>query len=389
VKVLYHHRTQGKGVEGIHIREIVKSLRDRSHEVEIISPPGCDPWIKHETTVKPGVLARLWSFISKHSPEILFEILELFYNFYSYKRIHSILTDKKIDFIYERYFLFTVASNVLATRKKIPIIYEVNDACILPRLRKLRLSRLAHCIEKRVFCDAGLIITVSNSLKNKLVESGVSGDKIIVMHNGVDPQLFDRSRYKNNPVICDLPDNKLIIGFVGLFVEWVGLDMLITCFSEIKKRFAETHLLLVGGGPLEGEIKKLIHENNLGSDVTITGILPHEEVPLYINKMDVCVIPKHANYTSPVKMFEYMAMGKAVLAPAYESIQEVIRSGENGVLFKPDNRESFCNSLEQLLMDQNVLKSLGDAAKKDIFANYTWRHNAEMIEWKVRELINK
>jgi len=389
MNILYHHRTQGKGVEGIHIREIVKSLRDRDHEVTVISPPGCDPWMKHGASGEPKSMAKLWSFISKHSPEIIFEFLELLYNFYSYNKLYSIVSNDRIDFIYERYFLFSVASNFLAKRKKIPIVYEVNDACILPRLRRLKLFRLAHCIEKRVLCNADVIITVSNSLKNKLVMSGVLGDKIIVLHNGVDPKLFDQSLYKNNSMICDVPDNKVIIGFVGLFVEWVGLDLLINCFSKLLKTFTDTHLLLVGGGPLEGEMRKLIHENGLGSNVTITGILPHKEVPRYINKMDVCVIPKHANYTSPVKLFEYMAMGKAVLAPAYESIQEVVRSGENGILFEPDNRESFYYSLEHILMNRNILKSLGDIARKDVSDNYTWQHNAEIIEREVWKCVNK
>ena len=114
--------------------------------------------------------------------------------------------------------------------------------------------------------------------------------------------------------------------------------------------------------------------------VTITGRIPHPTVPSYINIMDICIIPKHEKYTSPVKLFEYMAMGKTVVVPDYESLKEVVEDGENGFIFNADDYNSLYNILVKLIKNPILCESVREKAREGILKKYTWRQNALIIE---------
>ncbi len=383
MRIIYHHRTQGKGVEGVHIRNIVKALRDLNHNVTVISPSGFDPMQegskKSENSSKS--IKTAFSLLSRNCPEIFFEFIELIYNIPAFFKINREVKKRRIDLIYERYFLFSIASILISKKYNIPIIYEVNDSSFVPRLRQLEFVKIANFIERKVFSVADSLITVSNHLKNRLVKAGILAERITVSHNAVDPDTFNPAKVKH--IDLGIPADLLILGFVGLFVKWVGLESLIRLYYRIHSDYPETHLLLVGSGPEQKNLREFITGLGLQSNVTITGTVQHKEIPSYINKMDICIILKHERYTSPVKLFEYMAMGKATLVPAYESIREVIEHGRNGMLFESDDENHFVVVLRELITNKKLLKSLGVNARRDILKKYTWHQNALRIEREV------
>ena len=382
MNIIYHHRTQGKGVEGIHITSIVKALRDLGHEVFLVSPPGCDPTQpmqqgnKQIASRKSG-LRVLFSLISRYCPEAIFEMIELLYNIPAYISLRKKVKQKPIQLIYERYFLFSIASTMIAWSHRIPLVLEVNDSSFVPRLRRLAFTRLAQYIEKRVFSRANHIITVSKRFKRILTDQGIKEKTIRVCHNAIDPEIFNTEKIE--PLYLGIPKSHVVIGFVGLFVKWIGLDQLVEIFGRIKQKHPDIHLLLVGGGPEEDIVRQIVSEHHLEKNVTITGIVPHDAIPAHINQMDICIIPRHEKYTSPVKLFEYMAMAKAVLVPSYASIQEVVIHGENGMLFDPDNGQSLIDGLELLLKDSELRKTLGKNARQFVLQNNTWEKNARQI----------
>ena len=128
MNILYHHRTQAKGVEGVHISEIVKALRDLGHNVDVVSPYGVNArdkeTLQRENSVKPN---KIYTGISKFFPEFCFEILELLYNFKAAKLMRALSKNKKYDLIYERYAIFNCSGVKFAKKHKIPIILEVNS----------------------------------------------------------------------------------------------------------------------------------------------------------------------------------------------------------------------------------------------------------------------
>jgi len=381
MNILYHHRTQGKGVEGIHIRSIVKALRALGNNVTIISPPGCDP-MQEEGTTKTASgsksLKSALSFVSRNFPEAFFELIELFYNIPAFFKLNKEINKTKIDLIYERYFLFSIASIIISRKKSIPIIYEVNDSSFLPRQRQLIFIKIANFLERKVLSMADSLVTVTNHFKSQLVAAGIPRNKISVSHNAVDLDIFDPHNVKD--VDVSSPPNRLIIGYVGFFGKWDALEKLIHHYAEVHSQFQETHLLLVGSGPEEPNLRKTITDLGLQSNVTITGTVPHKDIPFYIDKMDICIIFGHERYTSPVKLFEYMAMSKPVLAPSCEGIKEVIEHGKNGMLFEKDNEDHFLFVLKQMIENRDLLESLGATARIDVLGKYTWSKNVLRIE---------
>ena len=390
MRIIYHHRTQGTGVEGVHIRSIATALQRLNHKVTVVSPPGCDPMKEITSFSKKNenksMIKAVFSIISRYSPEFIFELMELAYNLPAYFRLKKEVEKQKVDLIYERYFLYSLSSMLIARRYRIPIFFEVNDSSYLPRLRKLLFIGLARCIEKRILSKADCVITVSGYFRKRLIKAGIPADKIKVCHNAVDDKIFDPTNIESVPTA--IPKDRFVLGFLGLFVEWVGLDTMIKLFSIIHKDYPDTHLLLVGTGPEEERIKRQIDDCDLQNNVTITGRIPHAQVPTYINMMDICIIPRHERYTSPVKLFEYMAMGKAVLVPAYEAICEVVDHGRNGMLFEPGSEKDFLNVLTSMIDNKANLKNISENARNDVLQNYTWQNNALTIENEFNHLMH-
>lgn len=160
-QVLYHHRTRGRSVEGVHIRSIAAALRELGFRVDILSLPGADPEAPDvPASSKPqGLVSRLLSTLASRAPEWLFEISELLYNLLAWWRLRARLRRDNPVWIYERYSLFLFAGVWLAARRGVPIVLEVNDSAVMPRVRPLLMRALAERIEKWVFshCD-GLVL---------------------------------------------------------------------------------------------------------------------------------------------------------------------------------------------------------------------------------------
>ena len=378
MNILYHHRTRGKNVEGIHIREIVNSLKELGHEVYIISPPGSDPMTI--TDNEQHKVNKIWDLVSKYFPQIGFEILELCYNFVGYFRIKKAIKEYNINAIYERYAFFTWVGTYIANRKNIPIILEVNEISGIERVRGQVLVRLAKMIEKRIFKSVNAIVVVSDFLKRQISDKmGINADKIYVMPNAFDPKKFnpniDGSEVKSKLKL----DSKIVIGFVGSFVNWSNLDSLIRLFSEISKESQDAHLMLVGDGPMRNILERTVNDKNLDNKVTFTGSVSHANVSKYIANMDICLIPQSNEYRSPVKLFEYMAMAKPVIAPRLEPIEKIVIHEKNGILFNQSNDNSLKNAIMYLMENDKKRGIIGSLAYETVINNYTWQKNAEKI----------
>ena len=388
MKILYHHRTQGTGAEGIHITEIINCFKKLGHDVYVVSPPGVDlelaaganPFEKKKSRIAKGM-----HFISRAIPQFLFEILEILYNIVSYCKLWYTTKKNKIDFIYERHSFFAFAAVRLAKKRNIPIIVEVNELAGKKRIRKQVFTKLAKKYEMYVFKNASAIIVVSDFLKNIIKEYGIDQNKIIVMPNAVDCKKFTskglrdelRNRYKINK-------KGIVVGFIGWFVHWHNIELLIDVFSDISHQ-KDVYLCLIGDGVLRGQLKTRARDRGVESKVIFPGAVAHENVPDYIDMMDICVIPESNNYRSPIKMFEYMAMAKPVVAPKIEPIEDILVDNVNGVLFEGKNENSLRRCLLDLIDDDQKREKIGKEARKTVLSKHLWKHNAE----KVLETYNK
>lgn len=384
MKILYHHRTQAGGAEGVHIRGIKNAFKELGHEVLDIS------LIKKEENVnrntKKNFKEKIFKQLSNLLPEYIFKILEVGYNFFAYFKLRKILKNTKFDLIYERYAYFCFIITFMAKRFSIPLIVEINITSYESDIRKIRFKYLARLVENYVFNNASLLIVVSSYLKENIRKRyKISDNKILVTPNAVNPNEFRLDTNIRNDIKKKYSknlQNKIVVGFVGVFVSWHGLDYLIDVFNSIIKEkgiFNKISLLLVGDGPIKHEIEKAITKYGIAHHVIITGEVPHNEVKYYIDLFDIAVMPDSNHFGSPMKIFEYMVMGKPVVAPSYEPIKEVIIDGYNGLLFQPKNFEKFAEKLKLLIKDVNKRMRLGDNAKISVLENYTWKKNVEVI----------
>lgn len=378
MKILYNHRTRGKGAESVHIRGIVGGLRELGHEVMLLSLPGAEC----EKTTSESSSAKIWKFISLRLPEVIFEVLEISYNIASFVRLWIIVRRQKIDFIYERYALFNFAGIAISKIYKIPIFLEINDISTLKRVRKLKMKKLAKWLENIIFKKAEALITISNYFKNHIIERGINGNKIWVSPNAVDPELFNPNRYRGAEIREKHNLNgKVVIGFVGRFEKWHGIDLLLSCIPDIYQRHKNVNFLLVGGGS-DGSneiLKQYMKEKDVTDAVTFPGWVSHSAIPSYIAAMDIAIIPNSNSYGSPMKLFEYMAMGKAVIAPRLGPVEDIAEDGENACMFKAEDKEAFCDTLLDLIINKEKRQRVGINARKKVITEHTWRNNAEKI----------
>lgn len=370
--ILYIHRTQGRGVERVHINGIVGALRDMGNNVDVICP-------MEEN--RDGVTTSTVNVMSRLMPEIIFEIMEIVYNFAAYRKAKIHINTKKISFIYERFAFFSWTGMLLAKRLKAPLFLEVNYTTHTPLVRKRTniLMPLARYIENEVLNSADAIFVVSSFLKKQLIELGVSEKKIHLTVNAVDKDIFGVNY--NSVEIKDkycLRDT-IVIGYVGGFYHWHELDLLLKAVKTVEREKNNLSLLLIGEGPDKSKLKDLYKKMGMHSKLIMPGEVEHKELPKYLNAMDICILPDTNNYCSPVKIFEYMAMGKPVIAPELDNIRDIIVDKINGILFKPKDYVELGNALELLLENKELYRKISVAAKEEIFKYHLWSNNAENI----------
>lgn len=386
LNILYHHRTQGRGAEGVHITSIVHALQAMGHSVTVLSPPGVDPLNPtysaplDKSQVKTGGIQTLWKWISRHLPNFLFELAEIGYNIPTYMRLRRLLARRKFDLIYERYAFFLVFGAVLASRYGIPFVLEANEVSgIANRARPQCYPRLCLLFERFLFARCTAIHTVSSRLKKMILRQGLLFERVHVV-----PNALDVNKAKNmgkNPVLVSQYGlrNKLVVGFAGWFDQWDRLDFFVAVFRALRKSHENLRLLLIGDGPVLAGIKKLVANDNLAGDVIFTGPVTRNQIYEYLSLIDIAVLPHSNDFGSPVVMFEFMGLRIPVVAPKLPPIEDVHVNGETALLFKPLNVEMCRRAIEQLVISPELRHQIAQRAHKKLQTDHTWERNASLI----------
>ncbi len=379
MNILYHHRTQGKWAEGVHIREITKSFSSLGHNVTIVSPPGIEIYDDEVSgrSGRKGVIKNIWSAVSRSLPQFIFEISELLYNLYASSEIDSVLSKSRIDLIYERYAFFCTAGVKAAKKRRIPFFLEVNEVSGIERQRGQAMVRLAGRIERSVFADCDAIFTVSNFLKKEIHKRGVPESKIFVLPNAINENDFKKPI--KNPEIPEAARDKTVITFVGHFSKWDNLDLFLETYAKLLYEKKDIFLFIVGDGELRADLEKKARELRIDKDIRFFGKVPHSEIMCILGGSDICVIPHSNPFGSPIVLFEYMAMGKPVVAPRLGPIEDVITDGHNGVMFEPGNKDSLQKALADLIQYPKKREAIGREALKTVQEKHTWEKNARKI----------
>jgi glycosyltransferase involved in cell wall biosynthesis len=378
MRILYHHRTRSTDAQRVHILEMIKAFRSLGHEVEMAA------LVHPETALsdaKRDAGEAWWKKLVRRIPWG-YEAVQLVYNLVGIPLLIAGLLRRRPDFIYERYSLYNFAGVIAARLFRIPIVIEVNSPFALEQKRDgdIRGFAFAAWSERAICNGANYVVVVSSPLRRIMAESGVRPEKIVVMTNGID-----LDRFRPDPGSAALRarlglEGKTVVGFVGWFRKWHGLDMLLQAFDESALAGRGARLLMIGDGFEMENLQRYVEEHRLQESVIFTGPLPHDEVPPYLGLIDIAVQPAANEYCCPLKILEYMGMGKPIVAPRQENIEELMEDGVEGVFFTPGDGKSLSAALTRMAADPDAARTMGMNAYQTILRReFLWTANARRV----------
>jgi glycosyltransferase involved in cell wall biosynthesis len=376
MRILYSHRIQSRDGQSVHVEQMVAALRQAGHEVLVVGPG-------FYQQAAFGGESRLVAWVRTRLPGALGELAELAYNLPAYRRLHRAAAQFRPEIIYERYNLYYLAGALLARRLGCPFYLEVNAPIADERTNfgGLRLRRLARRLEAWTWCAATRVVAVTGVLKATIAAAGVSPGRIEIVPNGIDPAVFAAL-----PPRPDQPD-PLVLGFVGFVRDWHGLDAVIAAMADhaVAPRL---DLMLVGDGPAREALERQAANLGIADRVRFTGLAPHEDVPRLVAGFDIALQPRAVAYASPLKIFDYMAAGRAIVAPDQPNIREILTDGETALLFDPARPGAMWAAVLRLASDPALRARLGAAARSEVaHRRYTWTGNAaRLIAWAQQDL---
>jgi glycosyltransferase involved in cell wall biosynthesis len=232
-------------------------------------------------------------------------------------------------------------------------------------------------------------------MKDELVTRNIDPHKILVNPNGVNTDHY-------SPHIAGQPirqqyqlTDKIVIGFIGTFGKWHGAEVLAEAFGQLLQNYPELkatlHLLMIGDGITMPEVKANLEKYQIQDYCTLTGTVPQAEGPNYLAACDILASPHVPNpdgtpfFGSPTKLFEYMAMGKGIVASDLDQIGEILHHDHTAWLTEPGNSAAFAQGLKTLIDDPEKRRRLGQAARETVVKHYTWQEHTRKIIEKLRE----
>jgi glycosyltransferase involved in cell wall biosynthesis len=364
MRILYHHRTLSDGAEGIHIAAMVEAFRSLGHEVRVSGPSG----------LGGEPLAGRAQRMRQLLPEVAVQLGAIGYNAGDYFSICREILAFRPDLIYKRHARYDLAALAAARRRSVPTVLEVNavySASPYRDFEPLLLQPLAERLERRAFTLATALVAVSTPMAKQITR--LAGREALVLPNAADTTRFDPDRADAGRVRAKYNLGGAVVGWSGILRDWHGVDLLL----DACRRLPTVTLLLVGDGPARSAIERRAAAYDLSKRVVLTGRVAHAEMPEYIAAMDVAVVADDRTLVaSPMKLAEYMAMERAVVAPDVENLRELIEHERTGLLFDRGQPAALADAVQRLLQDNELRARLGRCGRARIIKTRTWRSNA-------------
>jgi glycosyltransferase involved in cell wall biosynthesis len=295
----------------------------------------------------------------------------------------TIDTDK-LDLLYQRYSRFNWTGVLLSALTGLPLFLEYNgsEVWLSRQWDPVGLKWLLKLVEHLNLRAADRIFVVSSVERQNLIAAGVDPAKVIVNPNGVDPDKFrpdcGGNEIRRNLGIAD----RIVVGFVGTFGPWHGAPVLARAAGLLRPG-SNCHFLFIGTGEQLPQTESIIGSTN--TSATFTGNIPHTEMPAYLDACDILVSPHvpladgSEYFGSPTKLFEYLAMEKAIVASNLGQVGNVINHNENGFLVEAGDPADLAAAIQKLSTDSELRSRLGVAARATAIQHFTWRRNAGRV----------
>lgn len=326
----------------------------------------------------------------------------------------QILKARPLAFLYQRMSVSNYAGAVLSREVRVPLVAEYNgsETWIAKNWRhSLRYHDLATMAEDAMLRHAHLVVTVSDVLRDELVERGVEPERIVTYPNCIDPAIFDPGRFPGEDRVAlrnslALGKDDVVATFVGTFGKWHGAEVLARAIKHMfdgDRQWLVRHrvrFLFVGDGLEMPRVREILSSAQAGEFVRFVGLIPQAETPRYLAASDILVSPHVPNqdgsrfFGSPTKLFEYMAMAKGIVASDLEQIGQVLKhslrvpdlplvgeptGGKLAVLVRPDDEKELIAGIRFLVERSDWRRHLGVNARKEVLGRYTWDHHVSAV----------
>ena len=351
----------GAGGSVAHTDGIVRALKSRGHSVEV--------WCTGELAGLPADVPvhRLPVLRRGNVPTEIAELLSSVTQTLVLRRRASTPT-----IVYQRYSLNNVTGLLLARRWGVPLLLEANasEASWRRQWSALRYPRLADAGERLLLASADRVTAVSDNAARELLDAGADRRRLRVVPNGVDVARFAHVAPQPLPL-----EPGFVVCFVGLFYPWHGARHLAEAFVRLAAQCPEARLLLVGDGEESPHVRAILRDRGVLGVTHMPGIVEREQVPRYLAAADVLVSPHAVGdgfIGSPVKVFEYMAAGRAIVASRVAQLCQVLRHEETALLVAPGDSAALADALARLHGDAVLRNRLASAALDEALRRYTW-----------------
>ncbi|THD38018.1 MAG: glycosyltransferase, exosortase A system-associated [Sphingomonas sp.] len=269
----------------------------------------------------------------------------------------------------------------------VPVLYEIRafweDAAVgngTGREGSLK-YRATKWLETRAVRSADAVAVICEGLKGDLVSRGIDPGKIMVSPNGVDLTLFGEPAPRDEALAAELglSTNDDVVGFIGSFYDYEGLDDLIAAMPALVAARPNAKLLLVGGGPMEAALRAQAAASPVAGAIRFVGRVPHDQVERYYSLTDVLAYPRKkmrlTDLVTPLKPLEAMAQGRLVAASDVGGHRELIRDGDTGTLFAPDSPAAIAAALASLFSDRSGWDARRERARTFVEQDRNWSSN--------------
>lgn len=357
-----------------HTTGVVDALKKLGHEVALCSSDRI-----------PGYTEELL-FYQLEVRELRTRLLgRLYRDYHIYRQLKEIINKARPDIIYIRWRQ-NIFWGRLFKNRNYKVVFECNTPSTMSLFkygnRPGKLKELfTRSLDRQICRNTDIVSAVSRGVKEFLgSDIRCPSDKIIINPNGVDTGRFTpegqdvRDKY-------NIAKDKVVIGYTGSFRPQHGVEVLIEAFISLND--PETVLLIIGTGlkEYEAKLRDLAGKNER---IIFTGEVPFDKMPQYLRTCDILVSPQkpfigNSFHQSPIKLYEYMASGRAITASDLGQIKEVIRDGYNGMLFESGNIDSLVSLLRTLAGDRELRGKLAINARKESIEKYSWENNIKRI----------
>ena len=381
-KILYYsshptHDTSSEVGYATHQRETIEALRELGHDV--INVNMGDIGMRGEDSAytsgnkKGGIKEVIKALVPKFFWISLKDFKLLLHDKRAGDVLEKAVLEHKPDFIYERNEILQDSGLKVAKKHSIKYFLEVN-APFPEEMVKLEGRSFFHwfspSMEKRKYQYASKIFVVSTALRTYLKNKfGTDTSKILLAPNRITPSKFYRLEGRNEVKT---------FGFVGSILPHHKVELLIRAFSKLKRQNSELTLRIIGDGAQREELEELTSKLDILDSVIFVGKVPNDKVIEELNLMDVCVMPGTNWYGSPVKVFEYGAACKAIIAPNQIPLLDVMTSGKDGLLSE-ENEEALYEAMLYMVEHPEESRAMAETFHQKVLNQYTWLHAAKEI----------